>query len=181
MSKKKITSQEKAECLGKIKHKTLSIAEMVLANMNISHDHILEIYPCSFCKTYHIGHKKGSHNRLKANPTPRKKDKATPEPTVNTTKIAKRLVRLAESIEYDKMELLQLHNDTFGIKYNELATAISLVKSKIMQQAEKLGVKFEYEDQEQQTGFPKAILNGKEINKKVDPGEWHPLYIKPKE
>lgn len=56
---KKISSQLKTKCLGKIAHPTLSSAEYALDNMRAVGE-ILEIYKCEFCKKFHIGHKIGT-------------------------------------------------------------------------------------------------------------------------
>ena len=50
-------------CLGKIRHKSLLAAEYTLSKMRGKESHLLEIYPCKFCKSYHIG-----HNRKNGNP-----------------------------------------------------------------------------------------------------------------
>lgn len=59
---KKISPQLKRQCLGKVAHKTLSSAEYVLDRMRAVGE-ILEIYKCTFCKQYHIGHKPGTNKK----------------------------------------------------------------------------------------------------------------------
>lgn len=48
-------------CFGKIKHKSFLSAEYTLSQLKGKESHLLEIYNCPFCKTFHIGHnrKKG--------------------------------------------------------------------------------------------------------------------------
>lgn len=53
-----------ARCLGKVKHKSFTSAEYVLYLMRNNNE--LEIYKCSFCKDFHIGHKISLFNREKA-------------------------------------------------------------------------------------------------------------------
>lgn len=55
-----ISKRLKNECLGKTAHKTMSSAQYALDNMERNHGHDLEIYKCTFCKFYHIGHAKGT-------------------------------------------------------------------------------------------------------------------------
>ena len=45
-------------CDGKVRHKSRTAAEYVLSGMKLSNDknRPLEIYYCTFCKNYHIGH-----------------------------------------------------------------------------------------------------------------------------
>jgi hypothetical protein len=58
MSKKKKSSLEyaKSSCYGKIQHKSMLSAQYILDRMNGRRSHLLEIYKCQFCKTFHIGH-----------------------------------------------------------------------------------------------------------------------------
>lgn len=46
----------KKMCCGKIKHKSRLAAEYIFNQMNGKDSHLLEIYPCPFCKFHHIGH-----------------------------------------------------------------------------------------------------------------------------
>ena len=65
----KITDIEKAQCLGKVKHKTLLGAETSLSEMykdqSTKNWHLLDIYICPSCGNYHIGHEIGSKKPLK--------------------------------------------------------------------------------------------------------------------
>jgi rubrerythrin len=49
----------KSACYGKIQHRSMLAAQYILDRMNGRKSHLLEIYKCPFCNTFHIG-----HNRL---------------------------------------------------------------------------------------------------------------------
>ena len=56
----------KNKCAGKLPYATISIAEFALDNMtNVGVGEILEIYKCTFCNKYHIGHKAGTKKSIK--------------------------------------------------------------------------------------------------------------------
>ena len=59
--KKKFHNSQHAKnaCYGKIQHRSMLAAQYILNRMNGKNSHLLEIYKCPFCKTFHIG-----HNRL---------------------------------------------------------------------------------------------------------------------
>jgi hypothetical protein len=45
-------------CMGKVPHKSMLAAEYIFDRMSGKNSHLLEIYKCSFCEYYHIGHNK---------------------------------------------------------------------------------------------------------------------------
>jgi hypothetical protein len=47
---------EKAMCLGKDKHKSKLAAEYIVDNFKGRNDPTVEIYRCSFCDGWHVGH-----------------------------------------------------------------------------------------------------------------------------
>jgi hypothetical protein len=49
----------KSACYGKLKHRSMLAAQYILDRMSGRKSHLLEIYKCSFCNAFHIG-----HNRL---------------------------------------------------------------------------------------------------------------------
>ncbi len=54
----KIDTIEKKGCFGKDKYKSKLAAEYVFDNFKGRANAILEIYKCTFCNNYHIGHNK---------------------------------------------------------------------------------------------------------------------------
>lgn len=66
ISKKQLELAKKS-CFGKIQHKSLLSAKHIFDKMNGRDSHLLEIYECSFCGFFHIG-----HNRKKENTPPNK-------------------------------------------------------------------------------------------------------------
>lgn len=48
----------KKSCLGKVQHKSMLAAQYILDRMGGKDSHLLEIYKCTFCKCFHIGHNK---------------------------------------------------------------------------------------------------------------------------
>jgi hypothetical protein len=68
-SKKKRFSlrHAKSACYGKIPHKSMLAAQYILDRMSGKRSHLLEIYKCQFCKTFHIGHNRllDTNNKVK--------------------------------------------------------------------------------------------------------------------
>lgn len=46
----------KSACYGKIQHRSMLAAQYILDRMNGKRSHLLEIYKCPYCKSFHIGH-----------------------------------------------------------------------------------------------------------------------------
>lgn len=59
-------------CLGKVQHKSFLAAEYILDRMNGKNSHLLEIYKCSFCEYYHIGHNNPKNASTKSKKVERK-------------------------------------------------------------------------------------------------------------
>ena len=54
-SKKKVFGGRERACLGKVKHKSMLAANYVFDRMRGKGCHQLEVYPCPYCKFFHIG------------------------------------------------------------------------------------------------------------------------------
>ena len=63
--KYKSLGHAKKACLGKIQHRSMLAAQYIFDRMYGNGSHLLEIYKCSYCKTFHIGHNKAKEAEFK--------------------------------------------------------------------------------------------------------------------